>query len=189
LIRSKAKDYASLSSRLRSDIGALVTSDSDSLETLEVGADGYILTADSANPLGIKWAAPGSSGLSGGQITDLTDAGDSSLHYHASDRALSNATGTLSIANGGTGQTTAQAAINALTGVSSASAGQVLTKSGSDATWVSPAGAGIGDVSTTGGVAATANTGGGGGGGGNTSAPVIDGGNGGSGIVIVRYSV
>ena len=34
---------------------------------------------------------------------DLTDAGDSTLHYHASDRALANATGTLALANGGTG--------------------------------------------------------------------------------------
>lgn len=147
---SRAKDNASISSRLRSDVGALVTSDSDSLETLEVGADGYVLTADSSNALGIKWAAAGSSGLSAGQITDLTDAGDSTLHYHATDRDLSSATGTLAVSNGGTGQTTVQAAINALTAVSAASAGQVLTKSGSDATWVSPAGAGLGDVSTTG---------------------------------------
>ena len=33
--------------------------------------------------------------LSSAQKTDLTDSGDSTLHYHASDRALANATGTL----------------------------------------------------------------------------------------------
>lgn len=36
--------------------------------------------------------------------TDLTDAGDSTLHYHATDRDMANATGTLALANGGTGQ-------------------------------------------------------------------------------------
>jgi len=36
------------------------------------------------------------------QRDDLTDGGDSSLHYHSSDRDLSNATGILSIDHGGT---------------------------------------------------------------------------------------
>lgn len=39
------------------------------------------------------------------QHTDLTDGGNTTLHYHASDRDLANATGTLAVANGGTGQT------------------------------------------------------------------------------------
>ena len=149
---SRAKNNASLSSLIQTSVGSLITSDADSLEVLEVGTDGYVLTADSGEPNGVKWAAAAAagSGLSEGQITDLTDAGDSTLHYHATDRALGNATGTLAVANGGTGQTTAQAAINALTGVSGASAGQVLTKSGSNAAWVSPSGAGLGDVSTSG---------------------------------------
>ena len=147
---SKAKETSQITSKLLSDVGSLVTADSDSLELLSPGADGQVLTADSSASKGIKWASPGSSGLSSEQITDLTDSGDSTLHYHATDRALSSATGTLAVSNGGTGQTTVQAAINALTVVSAASAGQVLTKSGSDATWVSPAGAGLGDVSTTG---------------------------------------
>jgi len=41
--------------------------------------------------------------LTAAQAVDLTDAGDSALHYHAADRALANATGTLAVANGGTG--------------------------------------------------------------------------------------
>lgn len=41
----------------------------------------------------------------------------------------------VAVADGGTGASTAQAAINALTAVSGASAGQVLTKVGSDAAW------------------------------------------------------
>lgn len=52
--------------------------------------------------------------LTSAQLTDLTDAGDSTLHYHATDRELGNATGTLAIGNGGTGQTTATAAFDAL---------------------------------------------------------------------------
>lgn len=144
---SRAKENASLASRLRAGIGGLVTSDVDSLETIPVGSDGQVLTADSTDPNGIKWATPGASGLTGPQITDLTDAGDSALHYHATDRALANATGSLAIANGGTGTTTRQAAIDALTAASSASAGQVLTSDGTNATFQTPSGAGIGDVS------------------------------------------
>ena len=49
----------------------------------------------------------------------------------AVDLGASSITGTLAIADGGTGQTTAQAAIDALTAVSSATAGHVLTKDGS----------------------------------------------------------
>jgi len=37
--------------------------------------------------------------LTSAQHTDLTDAGDSSLHYHATDRDLANATGQLSLSN------------------------------------------------------------------------------------------
>jgi len=44
-----------------------------------------------------------SANFTGTTWTDLTDAGDSTLHYHATDRALANATGTLALANGGTG--------------------------------------------------------------------------------------
>ena len=44
-----------------------------------------------------------SANFTGTNWTDLTDAGDSTLHYHATDRALANATGTLALANGGTG--------------------------------------------------------------------------------------
>jgi hypothetical protein len=40
--------------------------------------------------------------LTAAQHTDLTDGGDSTSHYHASDRNLANATGILAVANGGT---------------------------------------------------------------------------------------
>lgn len=50
----------------------------------------------------------------------------------------------LAIADGGTGQSTAQAAINALTAVSGTTAGYVLTKVGTDAAWAAAAGGGAG---------------------------------------------
>jgi hypothetical protein len=43
--------------------------------------------------------------LTSAQYTDLTDSGDSTNHYHSSDRNLGNATGTLAIAHGGTNNT------------------------------------------------------------------------------------
>lgn len=144
---SKAKENSQIASKLLSDVGSIVTADSDSLELLSPGTDGQVLTADSTVPNGIKWATAGASGLSAGQITDLTDSGESTLHYHASDRDLANATGTLAVANGGTASTTAQTAINLLTNVAATAAGNVLTKVGSDAAWATPSGAGIGDVS------------------------------------------
>jgi len=47
------------------------------------------------------------------QAVDLTDAGDTALHYHAADRDLANAIGILPIANGGaTGVNTGDNATN-----------------------------------------------------------------------------
>jgi hypothetical protein len=57
--------------------------------------------------------------------------------------ALGSGFTTVAIAQGGTGQTTAQGAINALSAVSGASAGHVLTKVGTDAVWAAPADTGI----------------------------------------------
>jgi hypothetical protein len=44
--------------------------------------------------------------LTSTQATDLTDGGDTTLHFHSSDRNLANATGVLDEVNGGTGQST-----------------------------------------------------------------------------------
>jgi len=62
--------------------------------------------------------------------TDLTDAGDSALHYHATDRDLANATGTLAIGSGGTGQATATAAFDAL--APTTTQGDIIYHNGTD---------------------------------------------------------
>ena len=55
----------------------------------------------------------------------------------------------LAIANGGTGQSTAQLAINALSAVGAAGAGEVLTKVGANAAWAAAAGGIGGSIADT----------------------------------------
>lgn len=101
--------------------------------------------------------------LSNAEHTGLTGLGDTTLHYHSSDRALANATGILAIANGGTGSATiptwnqdttgksaATDALNSATTVVNVAAataptvGQVLTAVDSThATWQTFSGSGI----------------------------------------------
>lgn len=69
-----------------------------------------------------------------------------------------NLSGTLSIAKGGTGQTTANAAINALLPSQATNAGKYLTTNGTNTSWVTIASAGsVTNVSWTGGIVSIAN--------------------------------
>lgn len=94
------------------DYGDIIVSGSGSVFTID---------ADVVNDLKIDWGSganqvdtddvpEGSTNkfLSAAQKTDLTDFGESTLHYHASDRALANATGTLPAVQVGNGLTDAQ---------------------------------------------------------------------------------
>jgi hypothetical protein len=76
-----------------------VATGSGTLTRLGVGANGTVLTADSAQTSGIKWAAPGGGG-GGGDMSQST--------YDP------NADGVIGLANGGTGATTAAAARTAI---------------------------------------------------------------------------
>lgn len=89
----------------------------------------------------------GRSANSTGDPADIAAASDgqalrrsgTSIGFGALDLANANAvTGTLPVANGGTGQTTASAAINALLPSQTGNAGKTLTTDGSNTSWAAP---------------------------------------------------
>jgi hypothetical protein len=55
-------DGVVLNSLIANSKGALITSTGSAVDDLTVGTDGFVLTADSAQTLGIKWAAPSGGG-------------------------------------------------------------------------------------------------------------------------------
>jgi hypothetical protein len=71
-------------------------------------------------------------------VTPTTDNFEIDIAPSAIELNTLASTTPLTIAKGGTGQTSAQAAINALTVVSGVTDGWVLTKSGSNASWAAP---------------------------------------------------
>ena len=99
-----------------------------STENLEV-ASGKVFKVDGVEVL--SGSALGS-GVTGSSLTSVGTISSGTWQGTA-----------VGISYGGTGQTTAQLAINALSAVSGASAGQVLTKVGSDAVWSTPTDTGI----------------------------------------------
>lgn len=98
------------------------------------------LTSDSFNGSAAKTLSVNSTVVrtSGNQTIDGTKTFSSAISGSVTGTS-SNVTGTVAIANGGTGQITAQAAINALTGAASATSGYVLTRNASgNAIWQAP---------------------------------------------------
>ena len=111
-----------------------ITITANTTQSLTFG-DGLI--TDSFNGSSAKTIAVNSTVVrtSGSQTIDGVKTFSSQISGSISGTS-SNVTGTVAIANGGTGSTTAQTAINLLSQVSSATTGQVLTKNASgDATW------------------------------------------------------
>jgi len=76
-------------------------------DTSDVIKDTHIDWGTGANQVSLDDVPDGTlyARLTTTQKTDLTDGNDTTLHYHASDRDLNNATGTLGISHGGTNNT------------------------------------------------------------------------------------
>ena len=124
------------------------------------GSAGQVLTTDGSGVLTWTTITPGT-----GTVTSVDVSGGSTGLTTSGGAITSSGTitigGTLAVGSGGTGQTTAQAAIDALTAVSGASANEVLIKDGSgNATWAATPGTTTLNGTTVNGLAtyASANT-------------------------------
>jgi hypothetical protein len=124
-VLSQADQIAPLTTK-----GDLLVNDGTSNVRLPVGTNTHVLTADSSVAAGVKWAAAGGGG---GGVTSVT----ASAPIASSGGTTPNIslTGTVAIANGGTGQTTADNALNALLPTQSANNGRFLKTSGTNTSW------------------------------------------------------
>ena len=135
-------------------VGDLIVGDGiSSANRFPIGPNGYILTSNGTT---ISWASPGASSINIAAGSTLT-TGFSSGQFLTSNGTNVTATTVIPLASGGTGQTTASAAFNALSpitsvgdlisgnGVNTATRigignnGAVLTSNGTTASWVAPA--------------------------------------------------
>jgi hypothetical protein len=108
-------------------IGDLILGDgANSATRLGIGANGYLLTSNGTTA---TWTAAPATGVTtfAGGTTGLTPAS-------ASSGAISLA-GTLAITNGGTGQTTANTALNALLPAQTSNANKYLQTDGTNTSW------------------------------------------------------
>lgn len=145
----------------------LYSNGTNGLTKLPIGTAGEVLTVVSGAP---SWESPSGAGLGdvsgpASAVSNNITTFDGTSGKLIKDSGIAIPTGTIvgttdtqsitnktmgsgcvwngtdvAIADGGTGASTAQAAINNLTAVASASASQVLTKVGSDAIWATPTG-------------------------------------------------
>ncbi len=95
-------------------------------------------------------AAPLWSSLSSLAVTSFS-AGSTGLTPSSTTTGAVTLTGTLNIANGGTGQTTANAALNALLPTQTGNSGKVLSTNGTSTSWASPGSGTVTSVAVSGG--------------------------------------
>jgi len=104
----------------------------------QAGKTGYVLTTDGAGVL--SWEAAGGGGGSG-TVTSVAVSGGTTGLTTSGGPITSSGTitlaGTLAVANGGTGQTTAEAALNAFLPNQTANSGKILTTNGTTSSWSS----------------------------------------------------
>lgn len=130
-VTASTTNFAGLLSASDSTVqAALETLDNVTLDAVPTGTTNVPFTTTLKGKLDGIEAGADVNNISDVNATDLTDGGDSTLHYHASDRDLANATGTLAIENGGTNSVTAQAALNTLSG--GVTSGQYLRGDGTN---------------------------------------------------------
>jgi hypothetical protein len=109
-------------------------------------ADGKLYYKNSSNVVQLLVAA----GTGGGTVTSVTGSGGTTGLTLSGGPITSTGTltigGTLAIANGGTGQTTANAALNALLPNQATNSGKVLSTDGTNTSWITVSGGGGGTV-------------------------------------------
>jgi hypothetical protein len=111
-------------------------------------ADGKLYYKNASNVVQLLVSA----GTGGGTVTSVTGSGGTTGLTLNGGPITSAGTltigGTLAIANGGTGQTTANAALNALLPVQTANAGKVLSTDGVNTSWITVSGGGGGTITS-----------------------------------------
>jgi collagen type VII alpha len=104
----------------------IIGNGANSATRLAIGANGYILTSNGTTA---TWTAAPATG-----VTSFS-AGTTGLTPNTSTTGAVTLAGTLAIANGGTGQTTATAAFNALAPSQTGNSGKFLTTDGTNTSW------------------------------------------------------
>ena len=108
----------------------IIGNGSNSATRLAIGTNGYVLTSNGTTA---TWAA------STGGVTSFS-AGTTGLTPNTGTTGAITLAGTLAIANGGTGQTTANAAFNALAPSQTSNSGKYLTTDGTNTSWATVTG-------------------------------------------------
>jgi hypothetical protein len=118
----------------------IVGNGTNSATRLGIGTNGYVLTSNGTTA---TWSA------STGGVTSFS-AGTTGLTPNTATTGAVSLAGTLAIANGGTGQTTANTAFNALAPSQTSNSGKYLTTDGTNSSWATVvSGASISNDTTT----------------------------------------